>query len=151
MAAERWGEAPSRSLGTWLRSGVPDWFRDLGWESLTTQSMAGARGEAIAPENLCSRRLSIAGEPFELIIAALPEHEQTFRFELRSLKLGSFIPQGYRLRLLTADLQPFDNNEAIASNPMEVLQVDVMLAPDDVVVWEISPTPDQFDYECFNA
>jgi Protein of unknown function (DUF1822) len=69
-----------------------------------------------------------------------------WRFELRSLS-GDPIPAGITLRLLTEDLQPFDNNQNTATEPVEFLYVDVMLEPGEGLVWEIEPTTEEYDRE----
>jgi len=67
-------------------------------------------------------------------------------FELQSREPGARIPDGYKLRLLSEDLQPFPGNEAIASEQLERLYIEVALAPGEGVVWETEPLP--MGYEC---
>ncbi|MEO0852181.1 MAG: DUF1822 family protein, partial [Cyanobacteria bacterium J06648_11] len=51
------------------------------------------------------------------------------------------------LRLLTEDLQPFDGNEDKATTEVEALFVDVAIAPSEGIVWELDPTPEDYDRE----
>lgn len=67
-----------------------------------------------------------------------------WRFELRNLTVGAAIPGGFKLRLLTEDLQPFPNNENIAIAAIEQLYVEVALLPGKGIVWEIEPLPENY-------
>ena len=51
------------------------------------------------------------------------------RFELRNLTVGAAIPRGFKLRLLTEDLQPFPNNEDIPITAGKQLYVEIALEP----------------------
>ena len=70
-----------------------------------------------------------------------------WRFELSSLAPGGLIPTGVTLRLLTEDLQPFENNEDTATAPVEQLYIEVALESGEGIVWEIEPTPEDYDRE----
>lgn len=61
--------------------------------------------------------------------------------------MGAAIPGGFKLRLLTEDLQPFPNNEDVATTAVELLFVDVALQPGEGIVWEIEPLPENYDRE----
>jgi len=97
------------------------------------------------------RQLSIAGDRYTLSISPLPEHStpeaSAWRFELRSVDPDGMIPTGFKLRLLTEDLQPFEHNEDESSEPTAALAVEVLVAPEEGLVWEIEPTPDGYDRE----
>ncbi|MEL6352707.1 MAG: DUF1822 family protein, partial [Cyanobacteria bacterium J06627_28] len=68
-----------------------------------------------------------------------------WRFTLQ--KLTGLIPAGVTLSLLTEALQPFENNAATSNEPTESLYVDVALAPDEAIVWAVTPTPEQYEAE----
>jgi hypothetical protein len=92
--------------------------------------------------------LSIAGQPYELRILPLATDDgRIWRFELQNLSPGGRIPVGFVLRLLTEDLQPFENNEDIATTVVDQLFVEVALTPGEGLIWEIEPTPDYYEQE----
>ncbi|MER3477382.1 MAG: hypothetical protein C4287_13920, partial [Leptolyngbya sp. ERB_1_2] len=76
--------------------------------------------------------------------------EDVWRFELQSTA-GALIPGGFKLRLLTEDLLPFENNEDVATNAIDCLYLEVRLAPGDALVWETEPLPESYEREilCF--
>lgn len=140
------------SVLQWISSGVSELAAGLGWGRLEFQSsLAGARGtEAMpAPHSILSRQLIIAGQPYELqVIPQGNQEERIWRFELRNASSQeNGIPAGFKLRLLTEDLQPFENNEDIATTTVDQLYVEVMLAPGEGLVWEIEPVPENYDRE----
>ncbi len=95
-----------------------------------------------------SRRLAIAGQIYELTITPQGEIDAPYwRFELRNATVGATIPGGFKLRLLTEDLQPFPNNEDIATTAVEQLYVEVALEPGEGIVWEIEPLPENYERE----
>jgi hypothetical protein len=47
--------------------------------------------------------------------------ERIWPFELHNCALGGLIPDGFKLRLLTEDLQAFENNEVVAETAQEQL------------------------------
>ncbi|NJO42899.1 MAG: DUF1822 family protein [Cyanobacteria bacterium CRU_2_1] len=157
---QRLGITESWSVSQWLRSGVSELAQQLGWQRDEFQpGLVGARGaEATeAPGSLLSRQLTIANQPYELrvIPQVAPDRFQgsVWRFELRrSVSEGATpeeqqIPRGVKLRLLTEDLQPFENNEATALRAVNHLYVIVALAPGEGLVWEIEPTPENYERE----
>jgi hypothetical protein len=91
------------------------------WERLNLQNAAaGARSiTEIQPQQTLSHQLEIAGELYELLL--IPQTEYTWRFELPHLTLGLTIPSGFKLRLLTEDLQPFPDNKAVATTAIQSL------------------------------
>ncbi|MCC5661312.1 DUF1822 family protein [Nostoc sp. XA010] len=138
------------SVIQWLQSGVSQVAEAVGWESFDLQlSAAGARGEENRQlSTILSRRLVIAGQIYDLIIIPQVEQDGTvWRFELRNAAVGAAIPGGFKLRLLTEDLQPFPDNEDVAITDVEQLYVEVALEAGESIVWEIQPFPDNYDWE----
>lgn len=136
------------SVLQWLQSGVSQVAEAVGWGSLDLQlSAAGARSvEARQLQPTLFRQLAIAGQLYELLIT--PQDEAAiWRFELRNLTPGGSIPGGFKLRLLTEDLQPFPDNEAIATTTVEAIFIEVALEPGEGLVWEIEPLPENYDRE----
>jgi hypothetical protein len=138
------------SILAWLQSGVSEIAQQLGWGSLQVQpSMAVARSiEQTPPQTVLSRQLVIAGQAYELrIVPQVDAQQRIWRFELQNAAVGVPIPGGFKLRLLTEDLQPFPNNEDTATAASEKLFVEVALEPGEGLVWEIEPVPDNYDQE----
>ncbi|MUL38406.1 DUF1822 family protein [Gloeocapsopsis dulcis] len=135
------------SILQWLRSGISDVAQQIGWQQVELQpSFARSRSLELTPSSaVLSRQLVIAGQQYELRIIQHPE--QQWRFELRNTSAGALIPGGFKLRLLTEDLQGFDNNEDIATAAVEQLFVEVTLEPGEGIVWEIEPTPENYERE----
>ncbi len=138
------------SVIQWLQTGVSQVAKVVGWGSFDLQlSAAGARGvEGTQLSTILSRRLAIAGQIYELLIIPQDEPDATiWRFELRNAAIGAAIPGGFKLRLLTEDLQPFPNNEDVATTAVEQLYVEVALEAGESIVWEIEPFPDNYNWE----
>ncbi len=138
------------SMLQWLKTGVSDLAQQVGWGRVELQpNLAGARGSQQTPVlPVLSRQLAIAGQQYELRV--LPQgdpEERVWRFELRHAALGDRIPGGFKLRLLTEDLQAFENNEDIATTAVDVLYIEVALEPGEGLVWEIEPIPEKYDRE----
>ena len=130
--AEQRRSLPQRSIWQWLESGVDRWGEALGWKQVSFQpSLAAARGDnATLPPTLLSRSLSIAEQRYELrILPCDRENVRVWRFELRSLALGGLIPAGFKLKLLTEDLLPFEGGEDSATTAVEQLYVEVIVEP----------------------
>ena len=152
MAEQRWGRPASFSVTQWLQSGITQLAEQIGWQSVSFQPVAvGARGdgETVSSTGL-SRTIEIAAEnrieDYVLQISPLAgDTPNAWRFELR--KLNGFVAQGITLRLLSEDLQPFENNEVTATAPVDVLYVDVALSPGEGIVWEVDPMPTQYEPE----
>lgn len=147
MAEERWGKPASFSVTQWFQSGVSQLAQQLGWQAVSFQAATvGARGDT--DPNLqqgLTRSLLIQNESYLLNIFCIDDHTNAWRFELR--KLNGIIPQGITLKLLTEDLQSFDNNQITATEPTESLSIDVALESEEGIVWEIEPTPSQYEPE----
>lgn len=138
------------SILQWLRSGISSLAQQIGWERVEFQpSLVGARGLELAPTSAAlSRQLVIAGQHYELRV--LPQgspQQRIWRFELRNSSVGTLIPGGFKLRLLTEDLQAFENNEDTAVTAVDQLYIEVALEPGEGLVWEIEPTPENYDRE----
>jgi Protein of unknown function (DUF1822) len=147
---QRLGLPEQWSILQWLQSGVSQVAQNMGWESLNMKlSGAGARSiEESQAEVMLSRRLAIAGQFYQLkIIPQNGESTTIWRFELRNAAVGALIPGGFKLRLLTEDLQPFPNNEDIATTAVEQLFVEVSLEPGEGIVWEVEPKSENYDRE----
>lgn len=147
---QRLGIPEQWSILQWLQSGVSQVAETIGWERLNLQlNFLGSRGvEETQPDSILSRQLAIAGQTYELLVILQGEpDEPIWRFQLRNATVGAAIPGGFKLRLLTEDLQPFPNNEDIAATAVEQLFVEVALEPGEGIVWEIEPLPDNYDRE----
>ncbi|MBV9385750.1 MAG: DUF1822 family protein, partial [Chroococcidiopsidaceae cyanobacterium CP_BM_ER_R8_30] len=146
----RQGVAEQWSISQWLQSGVSEVAQQLGWGQVQFQpSPVGARGAEQTTMNpdVLSRQISIAGQQYELRVIPRDYSEgKIWRFELRS-RIGDRIPRGFKLRLLTEDLQPFENNEDIAATTVGRLFVEVFLEPGEGLVWEVEPVPENYDRE----
>jgi Protein of unknown function (DUF1822) len=147
---QRQGMPEQWSVLEWMQQGVSDFARNIGWERMEIQpSFAGARSsEIVAPVKVLVRELIIDGGKYELRL--LPKDNSVgniWRFELRNAVSGENIPGGFKLRLLTEDLQPFDNNQDIATAPVKELYIEVALSAGEGLVWEIEPTPQGYQQE----
>lgn len=146
---KRLGRQEQWSMLQWLQSGVSEIAGQLGWERFGLQSeLAGARGvEQETTESILSRQLTIGDRTYELRVLPIDLSAGIWRFELRNPSLAGTIPSGVKLRLLTEDLQPFENNEDTATEAVERLYVEVAIAPGEGLVWEVEPTPEDYDRE----
>lgn len=143
------------SVLQWLTDGVSTIAQQMGWQQVALQpNAAGARSIEVSqsPASLLVRPLVIAAQPYELrIIPQDAPQSGIWRFELCKLPTAAdptpTLPRGTKLRLLTEDLQPFDNNEATATAAVERLYVVVALEPEEGLVWEVDPTPDDYEQE----
>ncbi|MDM9381133.1 DUF1822 family protein [Chlorogloeopsis sp. ULAP01] len=61
------------------------------------------------------------------IISTSKSDTTIWRFELYNTAPGAAIPGGFKLKLLTENLQPFSNNGDIATTTIEQLFVEVIL------------------------
>ncbi len=155
LAATRRGVPAKTPILQWLQQGVSNLAAEFGWRQIEmTPSTIGARGAAtrevttsdVVPAFGLAKQIAIANLPYELKILSLDE-AGSWRFELRSLIPGGMIPTGIKLRLLTEDLQGFEGNEDIATEPVEQLFLEVDLDEGESLVCEIEPTPDNYQPE----
>lgn len=146
----RQGLSPQWSIQQWLQTGVSNLAQQLGWGTTRLQlAPRGVRSRENQESNIClSRQLAIAGYTCELRVFARGNlTENVWRFELQNANPDETIPVGFKLRLLTEDLQPFINNEDTATEGSDRLYVDVELEPGEGLVWEIEPTPEGYERE----
>jgi hypothetical protein len=146
---QRQGLPEQWSIRQWLAAGISNLGQQMGWRNIELQTnFASARGTEQTASTLLSRQLVIAGQQYELRVRSQPHPDaQIWRFELQNSDPGKSIPGGFKLRLLTEDLQPFENNEDIATTAVEQLYIEVAIAPGEGLVWEIEPIPENYDRE----
>jgi hypothetical protein len=155
LAKTRRGVAVKTPVVQWLQQGISNLTADFGWRQIEmTPSVVGARGVA-TPETTSNnsvpafglaKQIAIANQAYELKILPL-EEAGSWRFELSCLTPGCMIPAGFKLRLLDEDLQGFADNEDIAVEPVEQLCLEVDLDEGECLVWQIEPTPDNYQPE----
>jgi len=136
------------SVLNWVQTEASNLITELGWRRIEFQpNMLGARGITanINSPTAFAKKLTITHQPYELKLIAL--ESDTWRFELRSLALGGMVPAGLILRLLTSERQSFAGNEATASHPVEMIGLEVALDREESLIWEIEPTPDNYQAE----
>lgn len=150
----RLGLPEQYSVVQWLTNGVSQFAQNLGWGNIEMQTASsGARSvpksvEQTQQKAVVSRQMTIAGQNYELRVIPQIEESNTFwRFELRNAAIGGVIPGGFKLRLLTEDLQSFPNNEDVATKAAEELFVEIALESSEGIVWEIEPLPENYDRE----
>ncbi len=152
LAAARRGTLTKTPVLQWLQQGMANLSAEFGWRQIEmTPSAIGARGAATSettavPAFGLAKKLAIANQPYELRILPLAE-AGSWRFELSCLTPGCMIPLGFKLRLLTEDLRTFDGNEDVATEPAEHLCLELDLDPGESLVWQIEPTPDDYQPE----
>ncbi|WP_036478378.1 DUF1822 family protein [Myxosarcina sp. GI1] len=151
LANKRRGAISSFSVARWLHNEISNLseevskLTELGWRQIQFQPSAiGARDAATASDTALAlvKQLTIENRPYELKIMPIVEERGTWRFELRSLTLGGTIPKGFKLRLLTEDMQNFPDNEDVAIEAVELLYLEVSLDSGEGLVWQVEPSPD---------
>lgn len=151
IATTRRGSSVKTPVLQWLKQGLTNISTELGWRQIElTLNAEGARGVAtadqIVPAFGLAKKLAIANRPYELKIFPLAE-AGAWRFELCCLTPGCMIPAGFKLRLLTWDLQSFEGNEDVATESATQLALEVDLDPGESLVWQVEPTPDNYQQE----
>ena len=152
LAANRRGKFLKTPVLQWFKQGMVNLTTDLGWRKIEmTPSVVGAKGATTAeatpvPTFGLAKKLAIADHPYELKILPL-EEPGSWRFELCCLTPGFMIPAGFKLRLLTEDLQAFEDNEDMATAATGHLSIEVDLEPGESLVWQVEPTPDNYQPE----
>jgi hypothetical protein len=122
----------------------------MGWQGVNFQrSLASARGETSdTVTSAFVRELTVANQPYQLQLFPLNHRDgSAWCMELRSLAPGGRIPSGFKLRLLTEELEPFPGNEVTAETAVDQLTLEVALEPGEGLVWEVEPTPDYYERE----
>lgn len=156
LAAKRRGEITSVSVVQWLQneisnlSGQLNQLTELGWRQIQFQpSMIGARDAATTSDTALAlaKQITIEERPYELKIFPIVGEPGMWRFELRSLTPGGTIPAGFKLRLLTENMQDFPDNEDVAIEAIEQLYLEVALDAGEGLIWQVEPTPDNYQLE----
>lgn len=143
----RQGLQQQRSIRQWLQTGVANLPQQWGWKKKEFLMVSGTMRSTEAVQGL-SRQLIMNGAIYELRIFPSGNSEnQIWRFELRSATPGNQIPIGFKLRLLTEDLQSFENNEDTAINPVDMLYLEVILEPGEGLVWQTEPISEDYEQE----
>ncbi|MDZ8224994.1 DUF1822 family protein [Nostoc sp. ChiVER01] len=143
----RQGLLIQRSIPQWLQTGVANLAQQWGWEKKEFV-MVPVGMRSAEPILGLSRQIIIAEQTYELrIFPKSASEDYVWRFELRSTTLDGQIPAGFKLRLLTEDLQAFENNQDTAITPVDMLYLEVILELGEGLVWEIEPTPEDYDRE----
>jgi hypothetical protein len=147
LYAKRQGLPVEQSITQWLQAGITNLSQIWGWEKKEfVMASAGMRSSA-SVQGL-ARELTIADNTYELRIFPRQAGEDIiWRFELRNPVSGGEIPAGFKLRLLTEDLEEFENNEDIATVSTDVLYVEVILEPGEGLVWETQPVAEDWERE----
>jgi hypothetical protein len=151
LGAARRGIATKTPVLQWLKQGLSDLSNEFGWRQIELSfSAEGARGtataDAVVPAFGLAKKLAIANQPYELKILPL-EEAGSWRFELSCLTPGCLIPVGFKLKLLTSELQDFEDNEEVATEAVPQLVLEVDLDPGESLVWQVEPTPDNYQQE----
>ncbi|MEH2352601.1 DUF1822 family protein [Nostoc sp.] len=143
----RQGLLIQRSIPQWLQTGVANLAQQWGWEKREFVVVPVGMRSA-EPVLGLSRQIKVAEQTYELrIFPKSASEEYVWRFELRSTTLDSQIPAGFKLRLLTEDLQAFENNQDTATTAVDMLYLEVILELGEGLVWEIEPTPEEYERE----
>ncbi|MEH1945670.1 MAG: DUF1822 family protein [Nostoc sp.] len=143
----RQGLLIQRSIPQWLQTGVANLAQQWGWEKREFVVVPTGMRSA-EPVLGLSRQIKVAEQTYELrIFPKSASEDYVWRFELRSTTLDGQIPAGFKLRLLTEDLQAFENNQDTATTPVDMLYLEVILELGEGLVWEIEPTPEDYDRE----
>ncbi|MBD2594905.1 DUF1822 family protein [Nostoc spongiaeforme FACHB-130] len=145
----RTGISEQWSIIQWVQTGISDVAQQLSWNYLDLETSFGSRGIAQTNEPvILTRHLIITGQNYELQVQSTGEITSgIWVIELHSLSLQGLIPSGFKLRLLTEDLQPFPDNECVADTATEKLAIELQLEAGEALVWEIEPTPENYERE----
>ncbi len=150
LVATRRGLPTTTPILHWLKQGLSDLSTEFGWRqievTLRAEGAKAATSDAVIPAVGLAKKLAIANQPYELKILPLPE-VGAWRFELCCLTPGCMIPAGFKLKLLTCELQDFDGNEDQATEAVAQLALEVDLDPGESLLWQVEPTPDNYQQE----
>lgn len=135
------------SIPQWLQTGVANLAQQWGWQKREFVVVPAGMRSVESVLGL-TRQIRVAGHTYELrIFPKGASKDHVWRFELRSTTPGGQIPAGLKLRLLTEDLQAFENNEDTARTPVHMLYLEVILEPGEGLVWETEPISDDWERE----
>ena len=135
------------SIPQCLQTGVANLAQEWGWEKREFVVVRTGMRSAEAFLGL-SRQIIVAHDTYELrIFPKGASEDHVWRFELQSTTPGGLIPAGFKLRLLTEDLQAFENNQDTATTPVNMLYLEVILELGEGLVWEIEPAPEDYERE----
>ena len=154
LGAARRGQTTITPVLQWLKEEAINLASEFGWRQIEmSPSAIGAKGTATSgstsstvPEVGLAKQIAIADQPYELRVLPLAE-AGSWRFELGCLTPGCVILPGVKLRLLTEDLQAFEGNEDTATEPIDKLFIDVDLEAGESLIWQVEPTPDDYQQE----
>ncbi|MBV6628199.1 MAG: DUF1822 family protein [Rivularia sp. (in: Bacteria)] len=147
LYAKRQGLPVEQSMTQWLQEGITNLSQMWGWEKKEFAMASSGMRSSAAVQGL-SKELIIADNTYELRIFPREEGEDTiWKFELRNPVAGGKIPAGFKLRLLTEDLEEFENNQDIAKVSTDVLYVEVILEPGEGLIWETEPVAEDWERE----
>lgn len=150
LVATRRGLPTKTPILQWLKQGLSDLSTEFGWRqievTLHAEGAKAATSDAVIPAVGLAKKLAIANQPYELKILPLAE-AGAWRFELCCLTPGCMIPAGFKLKLLTCELQDFDGNEDRATQAVPQLALEVDLDPGESLLWQVEPTPDNYRQE----
>lgn len=154
LAATRQGKATKTPVMQWLKEGVSNVASELGWRQIEiAPGGVGARSAATSkttisavPSYGLAKQIVIASQPYELRVIPLSE-TGSWRIELGCITPGCVILPGVKLRLLTEDLQSFEGNEEVATEPEPVLFIELDLEAGESLIWQLEPTPDDYQQE----
>jgi hypothetical protein len=150
LIAQRRGKVKISVL-KWLKAEATNLMAEMGeigWRQVEFQpSTVGAKGDTATATShtALAKQLTIANQSYELKI--IPVAADTWGFELRSLVLGGMIPAGFTLRLLSETGLEFVGNEDTANSAVESLYLEVALDTGEGLIWEIEPTPEDYQAE----
>lgn len=147
LYAKRQGLPAEQSITQWLQTGITNLSQIWGWEKKEFAMASGGMRSSASVQGL-ARELTIADNTYELrIFSRVADEDIIWRFELRNPVAGGEIPAGFKLRLLTEDLEEFENNEDVATVSTDVLYVEVILEPGEGLVWETVPVAEDWEQE----
>ncbi len=149
----RQGWSDAGTVPQWIQSGLSGFARQCGWER--QEFFLAATGVRSLTTGV-TRSLVIAGNAYNLRVFPVrrshpspepPPLQTLWRVELRSAMPDRLVPAGFTLRLLTEALESMEHNEDVATTDVEALYIDVALVPGEGLVWEVEPTPEDFERE----
>lgn len=145
---ETTAKIPQWSILEWLSGEIDPLAEVLGWSILELEpSLVATKAiESQLTRRALTRNLKIAGQNYELRI--IPQNidlnQSTWRFQLRNLAPGNFIPLGFKLKFLTEEGQDFEGNEDMAIAATEELYLDITIENGEGLIWIVEPYPQDY-------